>query len=154
MSTSGKVFTNEQRELLSAILDRIIPPQGELPGAGALGVADFVEGVVGDQPVLRRLFLTGLAEIEIYASQNMGGEFSLLNDAKKDSALAGTESGNPSFFGELVRQTYNGYYTNLTIFRLLGYSHESTMKPGEPLELLDPALLDRQRQRPPIWREA
>ena len=69
MSTSRQVFSPAQRELLDAVLDRIIPPEGDRPGAGALGIGDFVESVAVGEPGLIRLFMQGLAAIEIAAAE-------------------------------------------------------------------------------------
>jgi hypothetical protein len=40
-------LTDEEYSTLEAALDRLIPPHGEHPGARALGVADYVDGLLG-----------------------------------------------------------------------------------------------------------
>jgi hypothetical protein len=59
---------------------------------------------------------------------------------------------NSSFFDTLIRQCYNGYYTNPQVFQLIGYqrklAHEYKHQP------LDESLLEPQRQRQPFWRQA
>jgi len=37
------MLSDDQRQLLVAVLDRIVPPTGALPGAGGLGVAEAIE---------------------------------------------------------------------------------------------------------------
>lgn len=152
MATGNRVFTEAQRDLLAGVLNRIIPPEGPLPGAGDLGLADFIEGLVAAQPQLRRLFIDGLAQIEITAGRDGTAEFQALADDGKDAALREVEASKPEFFEALVRQTYNGYYTDASIFQELGYP-ESTPG-GTPPELLDERLLEQQRQRAPFWRHA
>ena len=44
----------DQRALLDAALDRLIPPLGALPGAGQAGTADYLDAVVGESPRLAR----------------------------------------------------------------------------------------------------
>ena len=150
MATGNRVFTEAQRDLLAGVLNRIIPPEGTLPGAGDLGLADFIEGVVATQPQLRRLFINGLAQIGITAGRQGTTEFQALADESKDAALKEVEASNPEFFEALVRQTYNGYYTDASIFQQLGYPE--TKPVGSPPELLDESLLEQQRQRAPFWR--
>ena len=151
MSTSRQVFSPAQRELLDAVLDRLIPPEGNRPGAGALGIGDFVEGVAVGEPGLTRLFIQGLAAIEIAAAERGSGGFAALSAAAQDDTLRSVEASHANFFEQLVLQVYNGYYTNLTVFESIGYSLPSVPSPGAKLDLLDESLLEAQRQRPPFW---
>ena len=151
MSTSRQVFSPAQRQLLDAVLDRIIPPQENRPGAGSLGIGDFVEGVAVGAPGLTRLFVQGLAAIEIAAAERGTGGFASLPEEARDETLRAVEQTSVDFFDQLVLQTYNGYYSNLTVFESIGYILPSTPEPGVKLELLDETLLEAQRQRPPFW---
>lgn len=152
MTTSNHIFTEAQRALLTAVLNRIIPAEDQLPGAGDLGVADFVEQVAGQGASMRRLFIEGLALIEITAVQLQGKEFSELSSTAQDAVLKEVETRNFSFFDTLIRQCYNGYYTSPEVFQLIGYqrklAHEYQHQP------FDESLLEPQRQRQPFWREA
>ena len=151
MSTSKQVFSPAQRELLDAVLDRIIPAQESRPGAGSLGIGDFVESVAVGEPGLTRMFVQGLASIEIAAAERGPDGFASLSNEAKDDALRAVETSNGDFFNQLVLQVYNGYYTNLTVFDAIGYSLSLPPESGAKLELLDEALLEAQRQRPPFW---
>ena len=151
MSTSRQVFSPAQRQLLDAVLDRLIPPQGNRPGAGSLGIGDFVESVAVGEPGLTRMFVQGLAAIEIAAAERGPDGFAALSNDSKDEALRSVEASHADFFDQLVLQVYNGYYTNLTVFESIGYSLPSVPSPGTKLELLDESLLEAQRQRPPFW---
>ena len=151
MSTSRQVFSPVQRQLLDAVLDRIIPPQHSRPGAGTLGIGGFVEGVAIGEPGLIRMLVQGLAAIEIAAAERGPDGFAALPDESKDETLRAVEQAHGDFFGQLVLQVYNGYYTNSTVFETIGYNLPSTPEPGVKLELLDETLLEAQRQRPPFW---
>lgn len=151
MSTSRQVFSPAQRELLDSVLDRLIPPQENRPGAGSLGVGDFVESVAMGEPGLIRLFMQGLSAIEIAAAERGPDGFAALSNDAKDEALKSVEALHRDFFDQLVLQVYNGYYTNLTVFDAIGYSLPSVPVEGTKLELLDETLLEAQRQRPPFW---
>ena len=48
MSTVNEIFTQVQRDLLTAVLNRIVPADDRFPGAGDLGGAAFVERAVGN----------------------------------------------------------------------------------------------------------
>ena len=151
MSASRKVFSAAQRRLLDAALDRIIPPQGERPGAGALGVGDFVESVAAGEPGLIRLFVQGLSAVEIAAAERGPDGFAALPGEDQDAALRAVEASNADFFDQLVLQAYNGYYTNSTVFEAIGYDLPSAPVAGAKVELLDETLLEAQRRRAPFW---
>ena len=151
MSTSRQVFSPAQRELLNSVLDRIIPPKENRPGAGSLGVGDFLESVTVGEPGLIRLFIQGLAAIEIAASERGPDGFAALSNDAKDQALRSVEASHAGFFDQLVLQVYNCYYTDLTVFESIGYNLLSVPAPGTKLELLDENLLEAQRQRPSFW---
>ena len=151
MSTSRQVFSPAQRELLADVLDRIIPAEGNRPGAGALGIGDYVESVALGEPGLIRIFVQGLAAIEIAAAERGTDGFAGLSDEAKDATLRSIEETYGDFFDQLVLQVYSGYYSNLTVFEAIGYTLPSVPEPGAKLELLDESLLEAQRQRPPFW---
>ena len=130
MSTSRQVFSPAQRELLDAALDRIIPPQNNRPGAGTLGIGDFVESVAVGQPGLIRLFMQGLSAIEIVAAERGPDVFAALPDDAKDAALRSVEASHADFFEQLVLQVYNGYYSDLTVFEAIGYNVAITSASG------------------------
>lgn len=154
MTGSSRIFDEGQRALVKEVLARIIPAQGKLPNAGDLGLVDFIEAAISRQPSHRRLFMDGLADIEITVSRQGGQGFAGLPGPAKDATLRTVEAANAGFFEELVRQTYNGYYTHPRILGLIGYSPAPPRPPGELPDLLDETLLGKQRQRAPFWRKA
>ncbi|MAM64826.1 MAG: hypothetical protein CL702_00395 [Chloroflexi bacterium] len=154
MTARNRVFTNLQRDLLTSVLNRLIPAEGQLPGAGDLGLVTFLETVIEGEAQLNRLFNAGLAQIEIAAGNRDSSGFQALTDAGKDAALKEVEASHPQFFDALVLQTYNGYYTNPSVFQLIGYGERPTQVTNGSLELLDESLLEQQKQRAPFWRRS
>ncbi len=150
MPTSRQILTESQKDLLVRASNRIIPAEGDFPGAGDLGLADSLEQTIGRTQQSIRMFLEGLAQIDITAVQEQGMEFSRLSGADQDSTLQSVEQSHPAFFNELRRQCYNGYYTHPLPQELIGYSRP------EPREYrpmpFDESLLEPQKQRAPFWR--
>ena len=138
---------------MTAVINRIIPAKDDLPGAGNLGIAAYVEDAAAGTPGLTRLFNDGLAQIIVAAGREAGGEFGDLSDTAKDDLLRSIETANSTFFDQLVLQTYNGYYSNPEVFALIGYSIPELAPPGSQPELLDVSLLDQQRKREPFWKK-
>ena len=143
-----QVFSEEQLVLLTAVLNRIIPAEGDLPGAGDLGLSKFVASVAAGSPASVRLFNLGLRQIDIASPK--GNSFIEISAQEQDTALKSVESSSPEFFQALVHQTYNGYYTHQQILEKIGYAPHAPQR-GEQLELLDERLLDKQRKRAPFW---
>lgn len=157
MSDAKQVFSPAQRSLLTGVIDRIIPANDKMPGAGTLGIAAFIEDAAAATTGSTRLFNEGLAQIAVAAGQNSepgsSTGFESLSDTAKDGLLRSIEAANPAFFDQLVLQTYNGYYTNPEVFELVGYKLPKPAPPGAHPELLDVSLLDQQRNREPFWKK-
>ena len=143
-----RVFSEEQSVLLIAVLNRIIPADGDLPGAGDLGLSQFVASAAAGNPASVRLFTLGLRQVDIASPK--GSSFIDLSAQEQDTALKSVESSSPEFFQALVLQTYNGYYTHQQILEKIGYAPHAPQR-GEQPELLDEKLLDKQRERAPFW---
>ena len=153
MSDGKQVLSPAQRALLAEVINRIIPAKDKLPGAGDLGIAAFIENVAANKPELTRLLNDGLAKISVAAGQDSAGGFESLSTMAKDELLRSIEAASPAFFDQLVLQTYNGYYTNPEVFKLIGYNVPTLAPPGTQPELLDTSLLDQQRKREPFWKK-
>ena len=151
MTTTNTILDDIQRDRLTAALNHIVPAQGELPGAGDLGIADFVEAVAAAAPLRRRRLLEGLAQIELAASER-GGSFVALGNAIQIDVLNAVAEASPGFFQELVTQTYRGYYTNETVCALLSY-RAPNREDYDPLPF-DETLLEPVRQRGQLWTSA
>ena len=148
MTTTNTILNEEQRALLAAVLNRIVPAQGEMPAAGDLGVAAFVEAVAAGSSAKRRILLDGLVQIQVSAGER-GGGFTDLPAGAQTAALQAVQAAHPEFFQELVTQTYRGYYTDETVCTLLSYRAPNRAD-YDPLPF-DESLLEPVRQRGQIW---
>ena len=97
MTTGTNIFTQEQRDLLTAAYNRLIPAQDKFPAAGDLGGAQFVEQVAAKNIALRRSFSEGLAQLEIAASRRGGAGFAGLSAAEQDATLREVEAAHPLY---------------------------------------------------------
>ena len=150
MTSNNSILSDDQRAMLAAVLNRLVPAAGNMPAAGDLGIAGFVESVAAGSTGKRRTLLDGLVQIELAASDR-GGSFADLSEAAQIDALRSVEASSPEFFQELVTQTYRGYYTNETVCGTLGY-RPPNREDYDPLPF-DESLLEPVRQRGQIWTE-
>lgn len=150
--SQGAVLTESQRGLLRAALNRVVPANRDLPGAGDLGVGEAVERTAAATPTLRRALLDGLSRIDVAAWQQSDHTFPELDPADQDAALRAVEAADPAGFDLLVRLAYRAYYTDPRVVAALGLPSAPQPR-GYQLPRFDPALLDKVRQRGPIWRK-
>ena len=128
MPTSKSFFSDAQIELVTEVLNRIIPTSEKLPGAGEIAV-DFLDEVVGGSPKMKRIFSDGLSHIEVAAYRLHSQDFPSLCGEQMDAVLRQIEADEGEFFDLLVRQTYNGYYIDPRILERLGVE----ARPPQPL---------------------
>jgi hypothetical protein len=147
-------FVEAQRPVVASMLNRIVPAGGEFPGAGDLDVIGYLDAVIVQSADLKRLFAEGVARVEIASHTRHGRAFTELSGEQQDAILRGVESAAPEFFAALVLHTYSGYYSHPMVVRLLGSDVRPPQPRGYDLEPLDPRLLDRVRQRRPMYRDA
>lgn len=111
-------FTSDQRSLVAAISERIIPST-DTPGAIAAGVPAFIEMMVADwyESTERNDFLGGLGVLEGHVRVQFNRPFVGIAPEEQDlvltQAMTGRISGMPGGFFEHCRQlTILGYYTS------------------------------------------
>lgn len=149
----ARFLSGRQYALVSAVLDRLIPPRDAMPGAGQLGVADYLDGIAAQSPQLARLFSAGLQDIEIAATK-LGPGFEELDGDQRDDILRGVESDSPQFFDLLVRHTYNGYYSNPKVVEALGLDPSPPQPRGNRVERGDLSSLQLVIERGQAYRDA
>lgn len=126
--------------LLAAVLDRLVPANGDLAGAGGLGLAGQIPAVAA-APVLAAL----------------PAGFAGLDAAAATAALQAIEAAQPAAFTELLRFTYIAYYRDPRVLARIeqatGYANRPPQPLGYTLEPLDPTLLDVVKARGPQYRD-
>ena len=152
-TTPGFVLVESQRALLTSVLDRLIPPSGELPGAGELGVAGYIDRVTAGSVDLRKPILGALQQIEAAAGRSHASSFTDLSGERQDAVLRRVESSEPESFETLLQQAYNGYYSSPKVIEGLGLEARPPQPLGYELEPGDLSALESVRRRGRAYRE-
>ena len=152
MATSNSFFADAQIILLTEVLNRIIPGNDKMPGAGEIGV-DYLDQAVGDSPRLKRIFGNGLLQLEVGAHRDYAEDFPSLTGEQQDAVLRQIEADEGEFFDLLVRQTYNGYYTNGRIVELLGLEARPPQPLGHQVEQGNITLIENVKKRGIVYRD-
>ena len=87
--TANSFLSPEQDLLLTDIIDSIIPASGDIPGAKAINVQDYVKIMVIDcrEPEIQKIFLDGLGATEELSKSLHGDNFAALSDIDKHNVL-------------------------------------------------------------------
>ena len=152
---SSPGFSRDEMRLLTSVLDEIIPPSddGRFPGAGALGLADFIEQNLQGTPALRPAIAQGLSALEDLARSRNSRGFAALSRQEKLDVLNELATAQPAFLPSLILQTYAGYYQNGRVVEALGLEPRPPHPEGYDLEPGDLTLLDTVRRRPASYRK-
>ena len=149
-----KVLTATQQALLAAVQDRLIPREGELPGAGEADGAAVVDRYLAERPAWRPDLLAALQAIEVAAHAVGSGGFMALSGDERDELLRSVEAAQPRLFRGLVRLTYAAYYTDPEIQRARGWTKAPPLPGGHGLPPFDESRLEAVKRRGKLWRDA
>lgn len=144
----------EPKRTLAAVLDRIVPPgeDGRMPGAGELGLVDFVDESLRARPELRPALLEGLARLEREAQARASRPFPALEASAQRAVLDAVAAELPAFLGPLIFQAYLGYYRHPRILEALGLEGRPPYPKGYAVPATDFAILEPVRRKGPLYR--
>ena len=140
-----EVLTPAQGLVLAAVLNRIIPANDVMPGAGDVGVARFIDGVLVDAPHLRPRVIALLNEADARE------RFASLSEAEQDGRLREMARHEEDAFDALLRAAYTGYYSESRVLAAMG--RRSNADSASPPAPFDTRRLDAVRKRGPKYRD-
>jgi gluconate 2-dehydrogenase gamma chain len=112
---AGPAFAPEQRRILEAVIDRIIPRDENGPGALDAGAADYIDrSFVEFLTSEKESFTAGIAAVDAFARSSQGAPLADLSPEKRDAVLTAIdENGAPNlkaFFNRARRLTLEGMF--------------------------------------------
>ncbi len=136
--------------LLTAVQDELIPDEDGMPSTGSIGGARTVEAFLHERAELYEPIVVALDAIETDAENR---PFLHRSSEERVNILKHAKLAAPEAFAELVRQTYNAYYTQPEIQAKLGVDL-APQPAGFELASFDPSRLARVRAMGKLWRDA
>ena len=153
-------LTSHQANLMESVLNRVIPADEKYPGAGDLGLVDYIDKALGDAVLLsqsslglRRLFTEGMIMIEQTSMNSYSSKFVVLSIEEQTKILLSVEENLPQFFLTLKRYTYDGYYTSRQVLEIVGAPLRPPQPLGHSLDSGDLSSLDSVRSRGKIYKD-
>jgi len=132
---------------MDAFLDLVLPPNGGVPGAGALGLAPaVVAGLQGD-PLLGPMVGGALTAVRDAAlgehPEGLAGMTAEAGARLVEARLAA----NPFVMMGLLRHLYPAYYSHPDVLRGIGEAARPPFPEGFAVEATDAGLMERLRAR-------
>lgn len=145
--TDARPLTESERTALGALMDRLVPPIDDLPGAGTLGLLGEVEAMADRHAPFRRALLA--------LSNALGtAAFSALDGAGQNAAISRFETAEPAIFEAVLAMVYLAYYRNERVHRRIAWRGGPLQPQGFTLPPFDEVSLETARKRQPLWRLA
>ena len=139
--------TDVNENVLSALLDRLVPAVGGLPAAGKMGLAPDVIRLAGRQDRFWGLFCGAM---ESFISQNPS--FAELDGDEQDRAIVFFETDSPAHFGVLRDISYIVYYKDPAVHERIGWESRPPQPDGNVMVPWNESVLENIRKREPFWR--
>jgi hypothetical protein len=114
---SAPVFTAQQRALMTALSERVMPTT-DTPGAIAAGVPEFIEKLLADwaMPADRVPILAGLDAVEARSQADYGVAAAMATTEQQDAlltlAMENQLPGGGEFFDKFRQLVITGYFTS------------------------------------------
>ena len=154
MGDVGSGFSTEHERMLEALLDVVIPPSsdGQLPGAGALGLTEHVARTVRQTPMLGPVVEYGLSALADLAAARRAGGWPVLSMEERADVLREFTATDQFFLPAFMFLVYSGYYQHPRVVEVLGLEARAPHPEGYAMDSGDFTLLDAVRRRGPIHR--
>ena len=115
--TPATALIPDQRRILEAFIDRLVPKDELGPGAVECGAAEYIDRSLADYLANEKaVFTQGLAAVDAYARSSQGGAFADLAADKRDAVLTAIDSGQVpnlrGFFNRARRLTLEGMFSD------------------------------------------
>ncbi len=149
---SGVLGTRE-RECLRAAMDEIIPASHGMPAASAVGGVEYVERLAQEDPKIRADLLQALEALSRLAESRFHAAFAGIPSAQRVETLTALEAESPEVFAKLRDLVYESYYTQPSVWKLIGYEFHATDEAGPQMKPFDDSVLAKVRKMPKLYRE-
>ena len=151
-------LSEAQGRVLAAWADRLIPAEGDWPGAGAVGAGVYADNAASRSPLLRAMLLRAVDLVEREALGRYGEGFAGCSDEQRAAILTDLEGSaeDAVLFDLVLELIFEGYYRAAPVLKVVeertGFKVMGPVE-GVRIEAFDESLLERVKGLPPLRRE-
>ena len=142
-----------QREALRAAMDEIIPSSDVMPAASAAGGLEYLERVCEQELDIRVDLRQVLNVLGKMSEAHFHMAFARISSAQRVEILTELETHSPEVFAKLRDLVYESYYTQPSVWKLIGYELHPTNESGPHMKPFDDSVLANVRKMPKLYRE-
>jgi hypothetical protein len=146
MTAPARSLNDTELVILSGVMDRLVPPIDDLPGAGAMGLAPEVASLAGRHTPYHR-------SLAIFIEKLAPNWSAPQPHARTDALLRDLEAADGAAFNAVLELVYLAYYGDPRVHRRVGWRGGPLQPEGFPLTPFNPEILQAIRQRKPFWRQ-
>ncbi len=150
---SGSELTTEEWKTLSSMMDEIIPHSDGMPAASEVGGVEYLQTLCRSLPGLRDDLKRSLAEVDELSRAHFGKSFRSLTKTEQIETLVKLEKAKPKLFATLRDYTYEAYYIQPRVWKLIDYTFYPTNEGGPKMKPFDESVLAEVRRKPKFYRE-
>jgi len=144
----------QSREFLRAAMDEIIPARDGMPAVSDAGGLEYLERVSQQEPQISTDLQQALDALARLSESRLHAAFTSVSSAQRVETLAALEAQSPEVFANLRDRVYEAYYTQPTVWKLIGYHFHPTNESGPQMKAFDDSVLASVRKMPKLYREA
>ncbi len=148
----GGRLSDADRRTLAVVIDRLLPPVDELPGAGEMGLAPEVEQRARRHRPLRSALIAIMDALSMDLAAHASGGYRALSEEQQVDALRQVEEAIPEQFSQFMQLVYTIYYMQPEVHERIGWPGGAIQPDGFEVEPFDESILETARQRQPFWR--
>lgn len=145
-------LTQQQQLLLRAVMDEMIPAGDGMPAASEVGGVEYLAELATKAPSLGEELQKSLSALVTVTSKQFARDFSALPQDKRIAVLRDLEKSDSEAFGNLKGYVCESYYTQPTIWKLIGYDVHGTEGSTSGLEIFDETLLTKVKTMAAFYR--
>jgi hypothetical protein len=153
-TSSSGALSEQEGNVLHAAMDEIIPASDSMPAPSEAGGLPYLERIAAQDADVAGDIRGSLAALDKCSEQLFEKAFDQLDRQGRISALTRLEAAAPVEFARLRDYTYEAYYTQPSVWKLIGYEFYPTDHPGPHMQPFDDSILADVRNRPKLYREA
>jgi len=146
-SLSDEFFSEEEMKKIKILVDTIMPKDATSPAASEIGVPDFIEFIMKDQPAHQTPMRGGLMWLDFESEEKFGKSFLALVHEELIAIVdlvAWPESATPEYeggvrwFNMLRNLTCSGYFSTEAGWKYMDYKgNQPNVWDGVPQEVMD-----------------